>query len=171
MIPGILGKKIGMTQIFDDEGSLIPVTAVETGPCVVTQVKKEANDGYNAIQLGFLTVKKVNKPKLGHLKENGLFKKLIEFKVTEESLNDIKIGDNIDVSNCKDWKTVNVVGRSKGKGFQGAMKRHGFQGQQKTHGQSDRLRAPGSIGGTTYPGRVYKGKKMAFFRTKVKSEH
>ena len=161
MIPGILGKKIGMTQIFDDEGSLIPVTAVETGPCVVTQVKKEANDGYNAIQLGFLTVKKVNKPKLGHLKGNGLFKKLIEFKDTEESLNDIKIGDNIDVSNCKDWKTVNVVGRSKGKGFQGAMKRHGFQGQQKTHGQSDRLRAPGSIGGTTYPGRVYKGKKMA----------
>ena len=81
--------------------------------------------------------------------------------MTEENLNDIKIGDNVDVSNCKDWKTVSVVGRSKGKGFQGLMKRHGFRGQQKTHGQSDRLRAPGSIGGTTYPGRVYKGKPMA----------
>ena len=161
MIPGILGKKIGMTQVFDNEGSLIPVTAVQTGPCVVTQVKRVESDGYNAIQLGFSKAKKVNKPMLGHLKENGLFKNLIEFKVSEENVNSIKLGDNVNVSNCKDWKTVNVVGKSKGKGFQGVMKRHGFRGGPKTHGQSDRWRAPGSIGGTTYPGRVYKGKKMA----------
>ncbi len=159
-IAGIIGKKLGMTQIFDDAGNLQPVTAVEAGPCYVAQVKTVGKDGYTAIQIGFGLAKKLNSPEKGHLKSTGRqLKHLREFRVSD--IEGVEVGHAIDVSIFKPGDRVDVVGISKGRGFQGGMKRHGFGGGPKTHGQSDRGRAPGSIGGTTYPGRVYKGQRMA----------
>ncbi len=152
----ILAKKIGMSQIFDSEGKVTPVTIVEAGPCVVTQIKKIDGDGYNAIQLGFGETKKNNKPKQGHLKELGNLKHLREFR-TEE---DLKVGDKVDVSIFEEGDKVKVSGFSKGKGFAGVVKRHGFHGGPASHGQKDRLRAPGSIG-MSFPERVPKGRRMA----------
>jgi large subunit ribosomal protein L3 len=159
MIGGMLGKKIGMTQIFRQDGRVVPVTAIQAGPCTVTQIKTNGTDGYEAVQVGFDPVKRLNKALRGHLGRNGLFRFLREFPV--DSLEGIQVGQQIGVDLFSAGDRVNVIGTSKGRGFQGAMKRHGFHGGPRTHGQSDRARAPGSIGATTYPARVLKGKKMA----------
>ena len=158
MIQGMIGKKIGMTQLFHDDGEVV-VTAIEVGPCFVIQVKTEAKDGYNAVQLGFGEAKRLNSPQKGHLKEIGQFKHLREFSV--EDVNSVQVGQKVDADMFKPGDLLDVTGISKGKGFAGVVKRHHFAGGPKTHGQSDRHRAPGSIGATTSPGRVLKGMRMA----------
>jgi len=158
MIPGMIGKKIGMTQLFRDNGETV-VTVIEAGPCFVTQIKTEEKDGYNAVQLGFGEAKRLNAPQKGHLKGVGLFKYLREFRV--EDVSSFKLGQKVDVDIFKPGDLVDVIGTSKGKGFAGVVKRHHFAGGPKTHGQSDRHRAPGSVGATTFPGRVLKGTRMA----------
>lgn len=159
MVQGLVGKKLGMTQVFRDDGQMEAVTAIEAGPCIITQVKTEAKDGYNAVQLGFGETKRLNLPQRGHLKTLGQVKHLREFSTDE--VDDVKVGTGVDVSLFKAGDLVDVTGWSKGKGFAGVVKRHHFAGGPKTHGQSDRHRAPGSIGAGTSPGRVIKGKKMA----------
>jgi large subunit ribosomal protein L3 len=159
MIPGIIGKKIGMSQIFDANGKAEAVTVIEAGPCTITQIKTAAKEGYEALQLGFGNAKKLTKAEQGHLKELGKLKELKEFRV--ESTAEAKVGDKVDVSLFKTGDFVNVIGVSKGKGFAGVVKRHGFHGGPKTHGQTDRERGPGAIGATTSPGRVLKGMRMA----------
>lgn len=162
MMKGLIGKKIGMTQIFDENGLAVPVTLIEAGPCYVTQIRNSEKDGYNAVQLGFEEVKpkRLTGGQLGHLKNNELppLRFLREFRVKEPQVNEgdkLAVGDVFSVG-----EQVDVVGTSKGKGFQGVVKRHGFRGGPKTHGQSDRQRAPGSVGAGTSPGRVFKGKRM-----------
>ena len=159
MIQGLLGRKLGMTQVFRDNGKAEAVTVVEAGPCTVIQVKTRDKEGYNAVQLGFGEAKRLNSPLQGHLKGLGQFKHLRELKVADTQA--IKVGDRVDVSLFKPGNLVDITGVSKGKGFAGVVKRHHFAGGPKTHGQSDRHRAPGSIGATTSPGRVLKGKRMA----------
>jgi large subunit ribosomal protein L3 len=159
-LEGMLGRKMGMTQVFDEEGKLHAVTAIEAGPCFITQIKTQARDGYGAVQLGFGEAKKLNSPERGHLKGIGRqLKHLREFRVDE--LESLEVGQQVDVSMFESGDRVHVIGKSKGRGFAGVVKRHHFAGGPKTHGQSDRQRAPGSIGGTTFPGRVYKGTRMA----------
>jgi large subunit ribosomal protein L3 len=158
MLKGLIGKKIGMTQIFDDEGVAVPVTVIEAGPCYVTQVRLPERDGYSAVQLGFGEVKpkRLTGGQMGHLKRNSLppLRILREFRVKDSDVNE---GDKVTVESFAVGEHVDVVGTSKGKGFQGAVKRYHFKGGPKTHGQSDRLRGPGSRGSGTTPGRVYKG--------------
>ena len=160
---GLIGRKIGMTSIFDENGKNIPCTVIEAGPCVVTQVRTNAVDGYEALQLGFddKTEKHATKADLGHFKKAGTSakKKVVEF---QEFASEQKLGDVIDVSIFQEGEFVDVQGVSKGKGFQGVVKRHGFGGVgQATHGQHNRLRAPGSVGASSYPSRVFKGMRMA----------
>jgi large subunit ribosomal protein L3 len=156
---GLIGKKLGMTQIFDDDGEVVPVTLIEAGPCYVTQIRRPKVEGYSAVQLGFGEVKprRLSGGQLGHLKRNDLppLRFLREFRV--KKVKDIKEGDKLTVDLFTIGDRVDVVGTSKGKGFAGAVKRHGFGGGPRTHGQSDRLRAPGSHGATSTPGRVFKG--------------
>ncbi len=159
MIEGILGRKLGMLQIFDGDGNVVPVTVIEAGPCQVIQVKTEQRDGYSSIQLGFGAVKRVNSPMRGHLRRQGPFRYLQEFKTDDAA--SYNVGDRVSVDIFQPGERVDVVGTSKGRGFAGVVKRHGFHGGPKTHGQSDRHRSPGSIGATTTPGRVVKGLKMA----------
>lgn len=159
MVQGLLGRKIGMTQIFKDDGQIIPVTGIEAGPCFVTQVKTKAKDGYDAVQLGFGEAKHLTSPKKGHLKNLGPLKYLREFKLTADA--PVEVGQKVDVTLFKPGDLVDIIGLSKGRGFAGVVKRHHFAGGPKTHGQSDRHRAPGSIGSTTFPGRVLKGLRMA----------
>lgn len=159
MIQGIVGRKIGMTQVFTEDGAVEAVTAIEAGPCTVTQIKSVGKEGYNAVQLGFCEAKRLNSPERGHLGKLGLFKHLREFSVEDTS--DIELGHRVDVSLFQPGDLVDVVGTSKGRGFAGTVKRHHFAGGPKTHGQSDRHRAPGSIGAGTDPGRVLKGQRMA----------
>lgn len=159
MITGILGKKVDMTQVFQDDGAVVAVTAIEAGPCTVTQIKTKAQEGYDAVQLGFGQAKRINRPQRGHLKKLGLYKHLREFRVEDASR--IQLGDRIDVGIFHPGDLVDVTGTSKGRGFAGVVKRHHFAGGSKSHGQSDRHRAPGSIGAGTDPGRVIKGLKMA----------
>jgi large subunit ribosomal protein L3 len=159
---GLIGKKVGMTTIFDSEGKNIPCTVIEAGPCVVTQVKTLENDGYKAIQLAFddMPEKSANKPMLGHFNKakTAPKRKVVEFKGFKE---DFKIGDVLTVELFNDDTWLDVVGISKGKGFQGVVKRHNFAGVgQQTHGQHNRLRAPGSLGGSSWPSRVMKGMRM-----------
>jgi large subunit ribosomal protein L3 len=158
-IEGLLGRKLGMTQIFDKNGTVHAVTIVETGPVVVTQVKSPEKDGYTAIQVGYGTRKKVNKPMRGHLKKTGDFRMLVEFKVRGEG--EYAVGDSVGIDLFNEGDLVDVTATSRGRGFAGGVRRWGFHGGPKTHGQSDRHRAPGSIGAGTTPGRVYKGHKMA----------
>jgi len=159
-IKGLIGKKIGTTQVFRETGEAVSVTAIQAGPCTVTQVKTLEKDGYEAIQLGYQEVRKLNKPDSGHLKQTGkLFRHLREFKV--DGVSDTDIGQDFDVGIFEPGDIVDAVGLSKGRGFAGGVKRHGFRGGPKTHGQSDRHRAPGSIGAGSSPGRVIKGLKMA----------
>ncbi len=160
---GLIGRKIGMTSIFDDNGKNIPCTVIEAGPCVVTQVRTKEVDGYEALQLGFddKTEKQSNKALNGHFKKAGTSakKRVVEFQGFKK---DYKLGDLITVDQFEEGEYVDVLGISKGKGFQGVVKRHGFAGVgQATHGQHNRLRAPGSIGAASYPARVFKGMKMA----------
>jgi len=160
---GLIGRKIGMTSIFDENGKNIPCTVIEAGPCVVTQVRTIEVDGYEALQLGFddKTEKHATKADLGHFKKAGTSakKKVVEFQSFE---GEFKLGDNITVDVFSEGEFVDVQGVSKGKGFQGVVKRHGFGGVgQATHGQHNRLRAPGSVGASSYPSRVFKGMRMA----------
>jgi large subunit ribosomal protein L3 len=157
---GIIGRKLGMTQVFDENGRLEAVTAVVAGPCFVTQVKTQEKDGYHAVQLGFGETKRLNSPEKGHLKGAGKqLKHLMEIRVDAPTA--LKVGQTLDASLFKKGDRVDVIGISKGKGFAGGVKRYHFRGGPKTHGQSDRHRAPGSVGGTTSPGRVFKGTRMA----------
>lgn len=161
-MPGLIGKKIGMTSVFSAEGKNIPCTVIEVGPCVVTQVKTVENDGYDAIQLGFIDKKDKHTPNAekGHFKKAGVSPKrhLAEFKGFGD---DYKLGSEITVDFFNDAVYVDVIGTSKGKGFQGVVKRHGFGGVgQTTHGQHNRLRSPGSIGAASYPAKVFKGTRM-----------
>ena len=156
----MIAKKIGSTTIFNNSGESKHATILESGPCYVTQIKTNKNDGYDAVQLGFQISKKPNKPSSGHMKNNkGVYKILREFRVTEKT--DNKIGDKIDVGIFSRGQYLNVTSKSKGRGFSGTVRRWNFKGGPKTHGQSDRHRAPGSIGAGTTPGRVLKGKKMS----------
>jgi len=161
-MPGLLGKKIGMTSVFSADGKNVPCTVIEAGPCVVTQIKTIENDGYEAIQVGFQEKKEkhTNKAEAGHFKAAGVApqRHLVEFKGFEQEL---KQGDAITVEMFEADTFVDVVGTSKGKGHQGVVKRHGFGGVgQSTHGQHNRLRAPGSLGASSYPSRVFKGMRM-----------
>jgi large subunit ribosomal protein L3 len=148
-----------MTQVFTEAGVVEPVTAIEAGPCVVTQIKTPVKEGYGAVQLGFGSAKRLNDPERGHLGKLGLFKHLREFRVADTS--DIELGHTVDVSLFQPGDAVDVSGVSKGRGFAGGVRRHNFSGGPKTHGQSDRHRAPGSVGAGTTPGRVLKGQRMA----------
>ena len=161
-MPGIIGKKVGMTSIYSAEGKATPCTVIEAGPCVVTQVKIEEKDGYSAVQLAFGEKREKNTPNAmqGHFKKAKTTpkRKLAEF----DGFDDLNLGDVVGVDIFQENTFVDVVGTSKGKGFQGVVKRHGFGGVgQATHGQHNRLRAPGSIGAASYPARVFKGMKMA----------
>ena len=158
MIQGFLGKKVGMSQVFRVDGIVVPVTVVQAGPCVVTQVKTKDTDGYEAIQLGFGDVKKRNKPMAGHFNKSLLSRYVKE--VRADDIGEFEVGQRLTVDVFQPGEFVDVTGKSKGRGFAGVMKRHGFAGGPRTHGQSDRARAPGSIGGGTTPGKVYKGMKM-----------
>jgi large subunit ribosomal protein L3 len=162
-MPGLIGKKIGMTSIFDDEGKQVPCTVIQAGPCVVTQIKTVENDGYSAIQLSFDDKKEktTTRPLLGHFRKANTNpkKKVVELK---GFIRDWKLGDIITVDYFKDDVWLDVIGISKGKGFQGVVKRHGFRGvNDATHGQHNRGRAPGSVGASSYPSRVFKGMRMA----------
>jgi len=158
MIQAIIGRKLGMTQVFRENGKAEAVTAVAAGPCAVVQIKTEEKEGYNAAQLGFGEAKKLKSAQKGHLKEAGEYRYLREFRL--DDTRDIKAGDSIDVSLFAAGDLVDITGVSKGKGFAGAVKRYGFHGGPKTHGQSDRHRAVGSVGAGSSPGRVLKGKKL-----------
>lgn len=162
-MPGLLGKKIGMTSVFSADGKNIPCTVIEAGPCVVTQIKTVEKDGYEAVQVGFMpkSEKHTNKAEAGHFRAAGVqpMAHLVEFDGFD---GDLKLGDTLTVDMFRENTYVDVVGTSKGKGFQGVVKRHGFGGVgQSTHGQDDRLRAPGSVGASSYPSRVFKGMRMA----------
>lgn len=158
-LEGLLGRKLGMTQVFDDKGQIHAVTVIEAGPMTVTQLKTEPKDGYVAVQVGYGNVKRLNKPMRGHLKKLGDFRMLREFRAVGDG--DYTVGDRIGVELFDAGDLVDVAGVSRGRGFAGGVRRHNFHGGPKTHGQSDRHRAPGSIGSGTTPGRVYKGQKMA----------
>jgi len=160
---GIVGRKVGMTQLLTSTGVVVPVTIIEAGPCYVTQVKTEEKDGYSAIQLGFQETrqKRLTKGQLGHLRRNNLpvLRVLREFRI--KSVDEYKVGEKILADLFVAGEQVDVMGITKGRGFQGGVKRHGFHGGPRTHGQSDRLRGPGASSSGTTPGRVYKGKRMA----------
>jgi len=161
---GIIGKKIGMSSIYGTDGEQIPVTVIEAGPCKVVSVRTKEKDGYEAIQLGFGVKKEknVSKPVLGQYKKNKLTPSAVVKEFKFPSVAEYKIGDEVKLDIFSEGEKIKVKGKSKGKGFQGVMKRHGFGGVGgTTHGQSDRLRAPGSIGASSYPSRVFKGQRMA----------
>ena len=160
MIQGLIGKKLGMTQVFDERGVVLPVTVIETGPCVVTQVKTTDKDGYEAVQLGFGLDKRLNRPEQGHRRASGFMSRWLR-EVKADNVGEFEVGQVINADAFAEGEMVDVIATSKGRGFQGGMKRHGFHGGPKTHGQSDRHRAPGSIGSSATPGRVMKGMKMA----------
>lgn len=157
---GLIGKKIGMTRIFDNDGNVIPVTVLEAGPCYVVQVKTEETDGYNAVRLSFGVKKHANKPLAGQFEKTGIKpgQKILEFE--KESDQEVKPGDEIKVDIFNAGDKIKVTGWSKGRGFAGVIKRYGFKRGPKTHGQSNKMRTPGSIGNASYPAKVFKGKKM-----------
>jgi large subunit ribosomal protein L3 len=156
---GILGRKIGMTHVFDEMGAAVGVTVIQVGPCQVTQVRTRERDGYQAVQLGFDAGKAANRPERGHLGDLPPYRVLAEFRVADTP--DLEVGDEVRVDSFAAGDRVDVTATSKGKGFAGVVKRHGFRGGPRTHGQSDRLRAPGAIGAGTDPSRVFKGVRMA----------
>lgn len=162
---GMIGKKVGMTQIFDEQGNVVPVTVIEAGPCYVTQIRNDERDGYMAVQLGYGETKpqRLSKGQLGHLQKQNLpaLKYLREFRVKGDGVADVEEGAEIKVDVFEQGELVDVIGISKGRGFAGTIKRHNFNRQPKTHGQSDRERAPGSIGMCAAPGRTFKGMRMS----------
>ncbi|HLG31562.1 MAG TPA: 50S ribosomal protein L3 [Ignavibacteriaceae bacterium] len=163
-MPGMLGKKLGMTNVFNAEGDLVPVTIINADPCKIISIKTKEKDGYNAVQLGYgeRKEKNISKPVLGQFKKNNLKPALALREFKGFDMNTLKVGDEIKVEMFTEGEKIKVRGKSKGKGFQGVMRRHGFSGVGgTTHGQSDRLRAPGSIGASSYPSRVFKGQRMA----------
>lgn len=160
MIQGMVGRKLGMTQVFDESGVVHPVTVIECGPNVVTQIRTAEKDGYEAVQVGFAIDKRLNKPEQGHRKASGFMSDTLR-EVKADDVSEFEVGQQINVNAFTAGDIVDVTGTSKGRGFAGGMKRHNFSGAQKTHGQSDRWRAPGSIGASATPGRVLKGMKMA----------
>jgi large subunit ribosomal protein L3 len=160
MIEALMGKKLGMTQVFDETGQAVPVTVLKVGPCVVTQVRTGERDGYEAVQLGFEETKRLNSPDRGHQKAAGSSMRYLR-EVKASDISGYEVGQVVDCSIFSAGDKVDVTGTSKGKGFAGVVKRHGFAGGPKTHGQSDRHRAPGSIGSSATPGRVFKGMRMA----------
>ena len=161
---GILGKKVGMTQVFSERGEAIPVTVIEAGPCFVAQIKTVEQDGYAAVQLGFEETKpkRLTQPQLKHLQKSNLpaLRHLRELRIADDEFASLEEGQKLTVDIFEEGEMVDVTGTSKGRGFAGVVKRYGFRGGPKTHGQSDRLRAPGSVGACTTPGRVFKGKRM-----------
>lgn len=160
MIEALMGKKLGMTQVFDETGQAVPVTVLKVGPCVVTQLRTQEKDGYEAVQLGYGETKRLNSPERGHQKQAGSsMRHLREVKASD--ISGYEVGQVVDCSMFTAGEKVDVTATSKGKGFAGVVKRHGFAGGPKTHGQSDRHRAPGSIGSSATPGRVFKGMRMA----------
>ena len=160
MIKGLIGRKLGMTQVFDESGVVHPVTVIEAGPCVVNQIKTKEHDGYEAVQLGFGLDKRLNKPEQGQRRASGFQSRTLR-EVKADDVGEFTVGQVITCDAFSEGELVDVTGTSKGRGFQGGVKRHGFSGGPRTHGQSDRLRAPGSIGSSATPGRVLKGKRMA----------
>jgi large subunit ribosomal protein L3 len=160
MIQGMVGRKLGMTQVFDESGVVHPVTVIECGPNVVTQIRTQEKDGYEALQVGFGIDKRLNKPEQGHRKASGFMSQTLR-EVRADNVGEFEVGQQIKVDSFSAGDIVDVTGTSKGRGFQGGVKRHGFSGGPRTHGQSDRLRAPGSIGASATPGRVLKGMRMA----------
>lgn len=160
MIQAMVGKKLGMTQVFDESGVVFPATVIECGPNVVTQIKTDEKDGYDAVQLGFGLDSRLNRPEQGHRKASGFQSRDLR-EVKADTYDDLEVGQVFKADVFKPGQMVDVTGTSKGRGFQGGVKRHGFAGGPKTHGQSDRLRAPGSIGSSATPGRVFKGTRMA----------
>lgn len=161
---GLIGRKLGMSSVFDDKGEQIPVSVIQAGPCKIISIKTKEKDGYEVLQLGFgdRKEKNVSKPVLGQYKKNNFSPNLLLREFKFPAVSEFKIGDEIKVDLFKEGEIIKVTAKSKGKGFQGVMKRHGFGGVGgTTHGQSDRLRAPGSIGASSYPSRVFKGQKMA----------
>ena len=161
-IKGILGKKLGMTQIFDEENRVVPVTVVEAGPCVVTQVRTKETDGYEAVQIAFgeIDPRKVNKPQAGHFKKAGVTPRRYTVELRTADAAEYSLGQDVTVEVFEAGQKVDVVGTTKGKGFAGAMKRHGFAGVGASHGQHKNHRKPGSVGGASTPGRVFKGQRM-----------
>src|SRR5215213_3284970 len=158
MVRGLLGRKLGMTQAFDDNGRAVALTIVQAGPCWVTQLRTPERDGYSAAQIGYEETKRLNRAEQGHLKATPKLRHLREIPLDEGEA--VTVGTKIDVSMLQPGQFVDVTGTSKGRGFAGVVKRHGFRGGPKTHGQSDRWRRPGSIGSGTTPGRVFKGMRM-----------
>ncbi len=161
---GLIGKKLGMARVFDAQGKNLAVTLIEAGPCLVTQIKKMDKDGYDAVQLGFEDKKEkhTTKPEAGHFAKAGVAaKRFLKEFAGFENQDSMKLGDAVKVDLFKEGEIVDVIGWSKGKGFQGVVKRYHFKGGPKTHGQSDRTRAPGSVGSSSFPSRVYKGLRMA----------
>ncbi|HPI37058.1 MAG TPA: 50S ribosomal protein L3 [Ignavibacteriaceae bacterium] len=163
-MPGLLGRKIGMSNIYDESGNRVPVTMIQAGPCTIMGIRTNEKHGYSALQIGFgeRNKKNVSKPVAGYVEKNNLPYSEVVTEFRFESVADFKIGDKIGAEFFTVGEIIKVRGNSKGKGFQGVMKRHGFGGiGMTTHGQSDRLRAPGSIGASSYPSRVFKGQRMA----------
>ncbi|MDO5512028.1 50S ribosomal protein L3 [Corynebacterium sp.] len=162
-IKGILGTKLGMTQVFDEENRVIPVTVVEAGPCVVTQIRTQETDGYNAIQIAYgdIDPRKANKPAAGHFKKAGVTPRRHVTEIRMDDVSGYEVGQDITVEIFDGVQFVDVTGTSKGKGFAGGMKRHGFAGQGASHGNQAAHRRPGGIGAAATPGRIFKGKRMA----------
>lgn len=156
----ILGKKIGMSQKFNEQGNVVPVTVVEAGPCQISQIKSLEKDKYQAVQIAFEKAKHVKKPQKGHLKDIEFSKYIHEFRIPANDSSSYKKGDKIDLTQFKIGDKVKVTGYSKGRGFQGVVKRHRFHGSPATHGHKDQLRMPGSIGERSFPGKVFKGQRM-----------
>ncbi|MGI5206576.1 50S ribosomal protein L3 [Spirillospora sp. CA-108201] len=160
---GVLGEKLGMTQVFDDEGRIVPVTVVQAGPCVVTQLKSQEKDGYNAVQIGFgqIDPRKVNKPSTGHFEKAGVTPRRYLVELRADDTTEFELGQEITAGVFEAGQKIDVTGTSKGKGTAGVMKRHGFKGLGASHGTQRKHRSPGSIGGCATPGRVFKGLRMA----------
>ncbi|GLZ12319.1 50S ribosomal protein L3 [Actinomadura sp. NBRC 104425] len=160
---GVLGEKLGMTQVFDDEGRIVPVTVVQAGPCVVTQIRTQDRDGYSAVQLGYgqIDPRKVNKPRTGHFEKAGVTPRRYLAEIRTDDASEYELGQEITVTVFEAGQKVDVTGTSKGKGTAGVMKRHGFGGLGASHGTQRKHRSPGSIGGCATPGRVFKGLRMA----------
>jgi large subunit ribosomal protein L3 len=160
---GVLGEKLGMTQVFDDEGRIVPVTVVQAGPCVVTQLRSQDKDGYTAVQIGYgqIDPRKVNKPESGHFEKAGVTPRRYLVELRADDTTEYELGQEITVEVFEAGQKIDVTGTSKGKGTAGVMKRHGFKGLGASHGTQRKHRSPGSIGGCATPGRVFKGLRMA----------
>ena len=162
-VKGVLGTKLGMTQVWDENNKVVPVTVIQAGPCVVTQVRTPENDGYSAVQIAFGAIdpRKINKPAAGHFDKAGVTPRRHLVEIRTDDASEYTLGQELSADTFETGQRIDVVGTTKGKGFAGAMKRHGFHGLRASHGVKRKHRSPGSIGGCSTPGRVFKGMKMA----------